>query len=207
MRDGPHQTMNKKDKVKESRKVISEEIVPKMFGDIDLSPPGWFELWFILKPRWCFQSICYWFRKKKQILTTGFPHEQSIEFSSELAKWALPRLKHLRDNTQGYPSHLIEGENPDYDKNWEERDDYGIKKWRDILDKIIWSFENLNNEPMPTPPADYDHSCKVIKYDDGSTEYVSLDKRSWDWTAVNHHREKVQEGLDLFGKYYLELWW
>ena len=137
--------MNKKDKVKESRKVISEEIIPKMFGDIDLSPPGWFELWFKLKPRWCFQSIYYWFRKKKQILTTGFPHEQSIEFSSELAKWALPRLKHLRDNTQGYPSHLIEGENPDYDN--------GIKKWRDILDKIIWSFENLDNEPMPTPPS------------------------------------------------------
>ena len=189
----------KKDKVKESRKVISEEIIPKMFGDIDLSPPGWFELWFKLKPRWYFQSIYYWFRKKKQILTTGFPHEQSIEFSSELAKWALPRLKHLRDNTQGYPSHLIEGENPDYDN--------GIKKWRDILDKIIWSFENLDNEPMPTPPADYDHRCKVIKYDDGSTEYDSLDKRSWDWTAVEHHREKVQEGLDLFGKYYLELWW
>ena len=187
--------MNKK----ESRKIVSEKIVPKMFGDIDLSPPGWFELWFILKPRWCFQSIYYWFRKKKQILTTGFPHEQSIEFSSKLAKWALPRLKHLRDNTQGYPSHLIEGENPDYDN--------GIKKWRDILDKIIWSFENLDNEPMPTPPADYDHRCKVIKYDDGSTEYDSLDKRSWDWTAVNHHREKVQEGLDLFSKYYLELWW
>ena len=187
----------RKDKVKESRKVISEEIVPKMFGDIDLSPPGWFELWFTLKPRWWFQSICYWFRKKKHILTTGFPHEQSICFSSELTKWALPRLKFLRNNTQGYPHSLDEDENSDN----------GLQKWRDILDKIIWSLENIDNEPMPTPPADYDHSCKVIKYDDGSTEYDSLDKRSWDWTAVEHHREKVQEGLDLFGKYYLELWW
>jgi hypothetical protein len=46
----------------------------------------------------------------------------------------------------------------------------------------------------------------MIKYNDGSTEYQHLDERKLDWTECEAHDKKVQEGLDLFAKYYKDLW-
>jgi len=203
---------NKK-KIRKNR-VVEEKIIKRMFDDFDDRKPSWLKLWFQLKPCWWFHDITYWLRKKRQKWTTGFPHEESWDFKSALANWALPRLKHMKDNLHGYPSCLIPEE------KWEEisagkeivdegrniREEHGMKEWNKILDKIIWSFENHDNEPMPTEPENYDPRCNMIKYDDGSTEYEHLDDRPWDWTECEAHDKKVQEGLDLFAKYYKDLW-
>ena len=203
---------NKK-KIRKNR-VVEEKIIKRMFDDFDDRKPSWLKLWFRLKPCWWFHDITYWLRKKRQKWTTGFPHEEFWDFKSALANWAIPRLKHMKDNLHGYPSCLIPEE------KWEEisagkevvkegrdiREEHGMKEWNKILDKIIWSFENHDNEPMPTEPENYDPRCNMIKYDDGSTEYEHLDDRPWDWTECEAHDKKVQEGLDLFAKYYKDLW-
>ena len=198
---------NKK-KIRKTR-VVEEKIIKRMFDDFDDRKPSWLKLWFRLKPCWWFHDITYWLRKKRQKWTTGFPHEESWDFKSALANWALPRLKHMKDNLHGYPSCLIPEE------KWEEisagkdhATNYplGMKEWNKILDKIIWSFENHDNEPSPTEPENYDSRCNMIKYDDGSTEYEHLDDRPWDWTECEAHDKKIQEGLDLFAKYYKDLW-
>ena len=87
-----------------------------------------------------------------------------------------------------------------------KRDEYGIQEWNKILDKIIWSFENHDNDPSPTMPENYDPRCKMITYDDGVVEYECLDDRPWDWTVCEAHDKKVEEGLDLFAKHYKNLW-
>ena len=200
--------------LEKSRTVVEEKIIDKMFSDIGEDKISRFKLWFQLKPYWWFRDVKYWFRKKRQKWTTGFPHEESWDFKSALASWALPSLKYMKDNLHGYPSRLIPEE------KWEEisagkeivdegrniREEHGMKEWNKILDKIIWSFENHENEPMPTEPENYDSRCNMIKYDDGSTEYEHLDDRPWDWTECEAHDKKVQEGLDLFAKYYKDLW-
>lgn len=197
------------------RKIVEEKIVDKMFGDF--KPASWYELWFYLKPYWFFRDVKYWFRKKYQKLTIGFPREESWDFRHAAAKWMLPRLKYLRDNADGHPariiedneldtSYLLEGDNPDYDKNWEERHKYGMEKWRGILDQIIWSLENHDNPPDPIKPENWDPRCKMIKYDNGSTEYQHFDKRSWDFSPIEEHDKKVKEGLKLFAEYYYDLW-
>jgi len=195
-------------KIRKNR-VVEEKIIKRMFDDFDDRKPSWLKLWFRLKPCWWFHDNTYWLRKKRQKWTTGFPHEEFWDFKSALANWAIPRLKHMKDNLHGYPSCLIPEE------KWEEisagkdhATNYplGMKEWNKILDKIIWSFENHDNEPMPTEPEDYDSRCNMIKYDDGSTEYEDLDDRPWDWTECEAHDKKVQEGLDLFAKYYKDLW-
>ena len=211
---------NKK-KIRKNR-VVEEKIIKRMFADFDDRKPSWLKLWFQLKPCWWFHDITYWLRKKRQKWTTGFPHEEFWDFKSALANWATPRLKHMKDNLHGYPSCLIPEE------KWEEisctgdfapsagkeivdegrniREEHGMKEWNKILDKIIWSFENHGNEPMPTEPENYDSRCNMIKYDDGSTEYEHLDDRPWDWTEYEAHDKKVQEGLELFAKHYKDLW-
>ena len=208
---------------KKSRIIVEKKIVDRMFSDIEEDKISRLELWFRLKPYWWFRDVKYWLRKKRQKWTTGFPHEESWDFKSALASWALPRLKYMKDNLHGYPTCLIpeekweeisagkEIENHGYigrdiDEGWNIREEYGMKEWNKILDKIIWSFENHDNEPMPTEPENYDSRCNMIKYDDGSTEYEHLDDRPWDWTECEAHDKKVQEGLDLFAKHYKDLW-
>jgi hypothetical protein len=211
---------NKK-KIRKNR-VVEEKIIKRMFADFDDRKPSWLKLWFRLKPYWWFRDIKYWFRKKRQKWTTGFPHEESWDFKSALAYWALPRLKHMKGNLHGYPSRLIPEEKlkemshslstkkgatqDDPNEGRNIREEHGMKEWNKILDKIIWSFENHGNEPMPTEPENYDSRCNMIKYDDGSTEYEHLDDRPWDWTECEAHDKKVQEGLELFAKHYKDLW-
>ena len=198
---------NKK-KIRKNR-IVEEKIIKRMFDDFDDRKPSWLKLWFRLKPCWWFHDITYWLRKKRQKWTTGFPHEESWDFKSALANWALPRLKYMKDNLHGYPSCLVPEE------KWEEisagkeivdegrniREEHGMKEWNKILDKIIWSFENHDDEPLPTKPANHDPRCNMIKYDDASTEYQHLDDRPWDLTESKAHVKQVQEGIALFAKH------
>lgn len=60
-------------------------------------------------------------------------------------------------------------------------DDDSCEKWLDYLDKMIYSFS------------------KIIEQDDNN-QGLNLDN-------TIKENEKIQEGLDLFGKYYRNLWW
>lgn len=51
-----------------------------------------------------------------------------------------------------------------------------MEKWKAIVDKMIWSFDQISHE-----------------------EDVFPQDEEW--------YKKVQEGIDLFAKYYLHLWW
>lgn len=179
----------------ENREVVSEEIVDKMFGDF--KEPSFWRLWFDLKPHWWWNGFTYWLKRKKQKWTTGFEHHESYDFFHWHAKIVVPRLKMLKDNLNGCPAQIADecgGVNK------------GCEEWKKIIEKMIWSFENIDKEPMPIKPENYDSRQKVTKYSDGSTSYDPLDKRKWDWTPCEEHYKKVQEGLDLFAKHYQNLW-
>jgi hypothetical protein len=165
----------------EDRKIVEEKVVDKMFGDF--KPASWYELWFYLKPYWRFRDVKYWFKKQYQKLTIGFPREEARNLRHASAKWMVPRLKQLKKEANGFPAELI-----------------------DILDQIIWSFENQDNPPEPIKPENWDSRCNMIKYDDGSVEYKHLDKREWDFSPLKEHDEKVKEGLKLFAEHYFDLW-
>ncbi len=179
------------------RKVISEEIVSKFMGDI--KPVPWYELWFVLKPKWYWMEFSYWCRKQYQKWTTGFSHHESYDFFNWHAELVVPRLKFLRNNLNGCPAQFTQ---EDDGSDVEE----GVKKWEEILDKIIWSFENADNYPDPIKPDDHDPRHNRISYDDGCVSYEPLDKRKWDWTPIEEHEKKVKEGLNLFAEHYMSLW-
>jgi len=105
------------------------------------------------------------------------------------SKIVVPRLKLLKKRNIGYPGGLTN------------------EKWHDILDKMIWSFENNDAHIRPIYSEDYDHRYEAIKLDSGNTQYKPLNETgSIDWSPIEKHNERVQEGLDLFAKYYLNLW-
>lgn len=142
-------------------------------------------LWY----RW--EDVKYWFRKKYQRWTTGFAHEESWNLYDHCSIWLVPRLKHFRANLSGWPGCVD-----------------SLKEWEEILDEMIWCFENINEEPSPNYPEGFKHGFGFKETDnDNLSEMVFNDDTSKiDWTPIIEHQERVQKGVDMFAKYYRNLW-
>lgn len=145
-----------------------------------------------------------------------------------LALIILPALLQLKATKHGVPSEFADmlGEEEsgqdsfDFvkeDHNWAF--DEKCKQWEEILDKMIWSFQQivLDNyeEQYHHGEPKYDWVPCEEKYKDpitGKIEdvYTMVDKNPgehWvDYEGMKKHEERIQEGLELFGKYYKHLW-
>jgi len=116
-----------------------------------------------------------------------------------LADIILPMLKQLRDEKHGSPGDLkpfmeTSNSSTQYTFDWYKNDDnkawdLGHKQWCEIMDKMVWSFEQVVNRERD----DQFHSKK-----NGA--------RHFDSKAYTAYYGRIQEGLDLFGKYYMNLW-
>lgn len=193
------------------RKIVEVKIVDTMFSGINRSPISWYRMIF-LRFKWKWEALEYWWRKKRQTWQTGFPHEEASEFFAWHAKTVTPRLKHLRDNLTGTPMEMYP-EGYDHSAEWEMEDrekelvhERASRKWEKTLDKMIWSFEHIHDTVDPIYPNDYDHRYKMTTYDDGCTGFESMDERQADYSPIDRHKERVQEGLDLFARFYLVMW-
>lgn len=149
-------------------------------------------------------------------------------FDHTLANIIYPALLQLKATKQGVPSKVVNdvgGEDWDpqesfdfYKETHNEAWNEAAKKWDEILDKMIWAFHQLT--------IDYDE-----KYHHGKGEYdfvetdkmfpnpvtgkmektfQMVDKNPDDhWYDVEGHQlheERMQEGFELFGKYFRNLW-
>ena len=145
-----------------------------------------------------------------------------------LAHIILPALIQLKNTKMGVPAEFSEvgGANYDnqssfdfYEETHNEAFDIACKRWEDILDKMIWSFTQVVFDDWEkqyqhgTPKFDW------VKSDEQYTNPISgkiedtfqmVDKNPtehWtDYEGMRKHEERIQEGLELFGKYYRHLW-
>lgn len=106
-----------------------------------------------------------------------------------LAKYILPRLKKFKELNNGYPG-LDEVDTPE--------------KWDEALDKMIQAFEyviDLDEYWLDDPRYDYTD----IMFGDNKELYESIveNKRMEDIRRL----AAIKEGLQLFAKYYMSLWW
>ena len=107
------------------------------------------------------------------------------------------------DNCAGFPSAVLSDIN---DLTCEERDEYGLRTWHEILDKMIYAFGD--NEPeledgmieMITTPSEEDPALHNITFNT-SPEYDIYTK------DIDEHHKKVKEGRELFIEYYDNLGW
>lgn len=145
-----------------------------------------------------------------------------------LAMIIYPMLLQLKATKHGVPHDFAEvgGESYEsqdsfdfYKENIDELFNERIKSWDDVLDKMIWSFQQI---------ADGDYDSKYhhgnAEYDWKETEklypnpitgimeptYQMVDKNPdehwYDHVGHKLHEDRIQEGLELFGKYYRNLW-
>lgn len=137
-----------------------------------------------------------------------------------LAHIILPTLKKLHEIKHGAPNvdnedvpvelHRINEEEYNVDDKWFDRWDY-------VLEQMIWSFSELlrdwesdyysGKHDWKSIPVDKDGN-KVSKKDAEFFEMVKGPKHTFeiDSEGMKKHKEKIQNGLNLFAKYYMALW-
>ncbi len=138
-------------------------------------------------------------------------------FPTTLSPIVLPMLKSLRENKHGYgyvkfedapeyltpPKSIISEEfNFDYLAQYRH-------EW--LIDELIWTFEQL------LPDADWESLYQTgeseldmdIREEDKGNEFIELRWKKVadiDWDGRKAHAERIQNGLELFGKYMQSLW-
>lgn len=76
----------------------------------------------------------------------------------------------------------------------------GIKFWTETLDKMIWSFNEIKD--------DYIGEEKFLTIRDENADVTDIANRyDIDENGLSDYYEKIDEGLQLFGRYYRSLWW
>ena len=146
-----------------------------------------------------------------------------------LAHIILPALLQLKEEKHGVPSELV---NDVGGEDWDQQDSFDFYKethneafeiacerWNVILDKMIWSFEQLVKDDYDSLYHHGDAKFDWVKTDKlypnpvtGKMEatYQMVDKNPeehwYDHVGHQLHEERMQEGFELFGKYYRSLW-
>lgn len=166
-------------------------------------------------------KLCNWIeRKKKRRVDVRIDNYDTWSMDSTLAYIILPMLKQLRDTKHGSPCTMPAFA---YDSNnaqlsfdfYAEGDatawDVGHQQWVEILNEIIWTFEQIH------PDFDWEEQYWEVHpeidlsdhpEDEGkvSTPIRWSVEGKCDYDAMRKHGERIQAGLELFGKYYQNLW-
>ena len=124
-----------------------------------------------------------------------------------LALIILPMLKQLKETKHGasgdmpafsQTSDYVQPSFPFYKEGDEAAWNAGHEQWNEIMDKMIWSFEQLLDD-------DYE-SRFWIKQPRYSRELGCITGGVYNEKAALLYEERLREGFELFGKYYRGLW-
>lgn len=152
----------------------------------------------------------------------------SWNLDGTLAVIILPLLIQLKYSKQGIPNEFGDVGGADYDvqdsfdfykESHNDAFEEGCKRWEEVLDKMIWSFQQIALEDYDDKYHHGNPKFDWIKTDKqflnpitGKVEdtYQMIDKNPHEhwYDHIGHqlHEERIQEGLDLFGKYFRNLW-
>jgi hypothetical protein len=141
-----------------------------------------------------------------------------------LALIIYPALLQLKQDKHGIPGCIADVGGEDhasqdsfdfYKETQQEAFEQAVERWDEILDKMIWSFQQLVMEDWQDKYSHGDRQYDFVKagttsINGSSHEMFSIVSRNpehWtDYKGIELHEQRIQEGLDLFGKYYRSLW-
>lgn len=143
------------------------------------------KLYYLTK--WRVSAFKLFVKSKYQLLRYGYEFKDAWNLDVATAKWILPRLKHLRNNTQSHPNDLT------------------FEEWQKTLDQMIYAFEFVLNEEdilEKCYPDDFDYGFNRGE----DNKMIFKDDRKPDYTYYNKCREKYNLGIQKFSSYFQNLW-
>ncbi len=165
---------------------------------------------------WLYDLLVWIDSKRERKVEIRIDPWDTWNMDTTLSPIILPMLKQLRKTKHGSPGTMLAFNNTSNSKQmcfdfYKDGDDLawdvGHSQWEEIMDKMIWSFEQLNTDWE----AQF-HTGKMdtlfVKREDGlfSMEKGAKDTHKFDFEGHAKHDARIQEGLELFGKYYRNLW-
>ena len=165
-------------------------------------------------------------RRKIDVQIDGF---DTWSLDHTLANIIYPALLQLKATKHGVPSEIVSDVGGEdyvsqesfdfYKETHQESWEIAAKRWDDILDKMIWSFEQLLKDEYDTMYHHGTTDWDWIKTDkqfpnpltgklEATFQMVDKDPDAHWYDSEGHrlHEDRIQEGLELFGKYYRSLW-
>jgi hypothetical protein len=129
-----------------------------------------------------------------------------------LAPIILPMLNQLKENKHGSPANMkgfnqtsnqAQGSFDFYKEDDDLADTAGHKEWDEIMNKMIWSFTQKVDDVQSMDLYCTYQDPRPFEEIFGDNE---PSKSTYDWDKVRAHEDRVNEGFELFGKYYRNLW-
>jgi hypothetical protein len=142
-------------------------------------------------------DLCQWIdSKRKRNVKVKIDRYDAWNADGTMAIIILPLLKEFRRQGGGAPQSM-EGFKYDssmtgqevfefYKEDDQLSNDIAFKQWDEILDEMIWTFEQLH------PDNDWESQYSAA---------AKFDSPGW-----KKHHERIDAGLTLFGKYFRGLW-
>ena len=138
---------------------------------------------------------------KRQRIERGFDDTELWSLDRTIAKYVLPRLIEFKKVANGYP--------PNFDS---------FEEWIAVIDKMIYSFDHIANQEKYDEELEKELGIDWVGYfdekklPDGNYELVHGDNYNEELMNTYHRMQeeesiRIQDGLDLFGKYFCNLWW
>ena len=166
-------------------------------------------------------KICQWIDKKRtRKVKIRIDKYDTWNMDDTLALIIFPMLKQLRDTKHGSPGTMpafsqtsnsgqlcfdfyTEGDSDAWDK--------GHDQWKEILDEMIWAFEQLQ------PDCDWEKQFWIVQPELDLDDYPEDEGKlctpvRWktegvcDYEGMKKHSDRIQNGLELFGKHFSSLW-
>lgn len=142
-----------------------------------------------------FEYLIYDIRSAWQRAKNGYAHSDVWDFSDWFSGNIIHMLQDLIDNQCGYPG-CGDADTPE--------------KWDEILRYMKFCFMESREDTCSRQNEIKDYQCDIIKNEDGSITFNTnsqFDKWSKREQELSEYRQKMlHEGLDLFKKYYYNLW-
>ena len=141
-----------------------------------------------------------WMRQYKRKMR----EKDTWDLRYNFARYALPRLKRFRQVTIGYPV---------------TDDVKTMDDWHNVLDKIILAFDYIVEEDdwwIFNPEYDYTDGLHFGSEPSDNPKFMRCVITEEDWVVPMQEKmnkeeqrrnEVIQEGLNLFAKWYMHLWW
>lgn len=152
---------------------------------------------------WLSKFFEWWYNKRQRTIKVHIDEWDTWSMDCTLAYIIVPMLKQLKETQHGVPA-----------RDFGETDDNGDyvdikeaeKNWNATIDKMIWSFNELIEEKPNEPEPIY--KDPEPEADACITEWIGREILNWDEYVEQRkeYEERLQEGFNLFGKYYRSLW-
>ena len=184
---------------------------------IDCKPDWVSDFGDFLSNTWV-SGACQWVEdQKKRKVKIRIDNYDTWSMDSTLAMIILPMLMNLRVTKRGYPAEFCheyetyptEAQMSFDVEGFEIDEDAGAAKWDEVLDEMIWAFEQVNVDwEEQYYSGEIDHKWIAVDRDDDCMELTNGPKHTFeiDMDGMRKHQERMSNAFENFGKYYQSLW-